>query len=181
MRPRVNAMLDHCTLEVAMTVIGGTWKLSILKYLFPGPLRFGELGRTMPEITPRMLTRQLRELEEDGIVTRTVHPEIPPRVEYSLTDIGMSLKDLAERLEEWGHWYRRQVCDPLAGSEPAPRRVPGSPGGLHDTGSADREAGERSGRPAAEVRTGRSRIATSTASTSSATAAAEVATEKPDS
>ena len=66
MRPRVDEMLDYCTLEVAMTVCGGVWKLSILKYLFTGTLRFGELNRAMPDITPRMLTRQLRDLEEDG-------------------------------------------------------------------------------------------------------------------
>ncbi|MFJ9852278.1 winged helix-turn-helix transcriptional regulator [Streptomyces sp. NPDC101150] len=110
-------MLDYCTLEVAMTVCGGVWKLSILKYLFQGTLRFGELNRKMPDITPRMLTRQLRDLEEDGLVTRTVYQEVPPRVEYSLTEIGMSLKGLVAQLEQWGEWYREQIREPArAGS-----------------------------------------------------------------
>ncbi|WP_240667808.1 winged helix-turn-helix transcriptional regulator [Streptomyces luteoverticillatus] len=105
-------MLDYCTLEVAMTVCGGVWKLSILKYLFRGKLRFGELKRVMPDITPRMLTRQLRDLEEDGLVLRTVYHEVPPKVEYSLTDIGLSLKGLVDQLEEWGNWYRERVRHP---------------------------------------------------------------------
>ncbi|EYT81397.1 HxlR family transcriptional regulator [Streptomyces sp. Tu 6176] len=127
MRPRVDEMLDYCTLEVAMTVCGGVWKLSILKYLFGGTLRFGELNRAMPDITPRMLTRQLRDLEEDGLVRRTVYQEIPPRVEYSLTEIGMSLRGLVTQLEEWGNYYREQirstVPDTVAACEPPDRRV----------------------------------------------------------
>ncbi|WP_438296976.1 winged helix-turn-helix transcriptional regulator [Streptomyces sp. HUAS TT7] len=85
------------------------WKLSIMKYLFGGTLRSGELNRVMPDITPRMLTRQLRDLEEDGLVRWTVYQEIPHRVEYSLTEIGMSLRGLVGQLEEWGNYYREQV------------------------------------------------------------------------
>lgn len=71
-------------------------------------LRFGELHRAMSTITPRMLTRQLRELEADGLVLRTVHAEVPPRVEYSLTDTGRSLEPLLGQLRAWGEQYRDQ-------------------------------------------------------------------------
>lgn len=94
--------------EAAMEVVGGKWKLAILRHLFDGTCRFGELNRAMPAITPRMLTRQLRELEADGLVRRVVYPEVPPKVEYSLTYLGESLRPIALRLEEWGHWYRER-------------------------------------------------------------------------
>ncbi|WP_092533812.1 winged helix-turn-helix transcriptional regulator [Amycolatopsis arida] len=94
-----------------MEVIGGKWKMAILNHLLGGTLRFGELSRAMPTITPRMLTRQLRELEADGLLLRTIYPEVPPRVEYSLTEAGASLRPLATQLEEWGHWYRRHITE----------------------------------------------------------------------
>lgn len=81
----------------------------ILRNLLGRTHRFGELHRAMPGITPRMLTRQLRELESDGLVRRTVYPEVPPKVEYSLTEVGASLRDIAERLERWGAWYRETM------------------------------------------------------------------------
>ncbi|MDA3642758.1 helix-turn-helix transcriptional regulator [Saccharopolyspora indica] len=101
-------MPEYCTVEAAMEVVGGKWKMAILKHLTDGPHRFGELKRALPSITQRMLTRQLRELEADGIVLRTVYPQVPPKVEYSLTAIGTSLEDVVRRLEEWGAWYREQ-------------------------------------------------------------------------
>jgi DNA-binding HxlR family transcriptional regulator len=100
---------DYCTIEVAMEVVGGKWKLAILNHLFAGPRRFGRLRRDMPTITQRMLTRQLRELEADGLVTRTVYPQVPPKVEYSLTETGASLRPIARELEAWGHWYQQNV------------------------------------------------------------------------
>lgn len=101
-------MADYCMVEAAMEVLGGKWKLAILNHLFDGTRRFGELNRAMPTITPRMLTRQLRELEADGLVRRVVYAEVPPKVEYSLTEEGQSLRPIASRLEEWGHWYRQR-------------------------------------------------------------------------
>ncbi len=115
MREDVESMPDYCTIEVAMTVLGGKWKLVILNYLFAGPHRFGELKRALPSITQRMLTRQLRELETDGLIIRTIYREVPPKVEYSLTDIGRSLQDIATQLDHWGQWYRAtQTSQPPA-------------------------------------------------------------------
>ncbi|MFE7313554.1 MULTISPECIES: winged helix-turn-helix transcriptional regulator [unclassified Streptomyces] len=118
MRFKIEEASDHCAVEFAMEVLGGRWKLAILRKLASGTLRFGELRRSLPGITQRMLTRQLRELEEDGLVARTVYREVPPRVEYSLTDIGHSLDPLTEQLDQWGRWYREKAlrssrADPL--------------------------------------------------------------------
>ncbi|GGW62042.1 winged helix-turn-helix transcriptional regulator [Streptomyces griseoloalbus] len=120
MRSSVEDAPDYCAIEFAMEVLGGRWKLAILKQLVSGTHRFGELKRTMPAITQRMLTRQLRELEADGLVRRTVYREVPPRVEYTLTDVGHSLDSLTEQLDTWGRWYRETVRreDPLSGPRP---------------------------------------------------------------
>jgi len=106
MRSRIDDVADECTVEAALEVIGGKWKLVILRHLLEGTKRFGELDRALPAITPRMLTRQLRELENDGLVLRTVYKQVPPKVEYSLTEIGASLHPLTDQLEQWGHTYR---------------------------------------------------------------------------
>jgi DNA-binding HxlR family transcriptional regulator len=111
MRERLADKPDYCMIEVAMEVVGGKWKMAILNHLLSGPHRFGELGRAMPTITQRMLTRQLRELESDGLVRRTIYPQVPPKVEYALTDIGASLGPIAHQLESWGHWYREQKSE----------------------------------------------------------------------
>ncbi|MEU6113325.1 winged helix-turn-helix transcriptional regulator [Streptomyces sp. NPDC047117] len=105
-REQVDEMADYCNTEVMLAVVGGKWKLLILKYLLLGTHRFGELKQAMPTVTQRMLTRQLRELEDDGLVRRTVYPEVPPKVEYSLTAVGRSLEEIIERLDGWGSWYR---------------------------------------------------------------------------
>nr|WP_324610222.1 helix-turn-helix domain-containing protein [Streptomyces sp. WM6378] len=97
---------EYCAIESAMEVLGGRWKLAILKELLAGTRRFSELKRALPRITQRMLTRQLREMETDGLVIRTVYREVPPKVEYSLTEIGRSLDEIAEQLDTWGRWYR---------------------------------------------------------------------------
>lgn len=109
MRSSVEGAPDYCAIEFAMEVLGGRWKLAILKQLVSGTRRFGELKRAMPTITQRMLTRQLRELEADGLVTRTVYREVPPRVEYTLTDVGHSLDSITEQLDKWGRWYQETV------------------------------------------------------------------------
>lgn len=85
-----------------MEVIGGKWKGVILNYLLQGTKRFGELRKLLPEVTQRMVTTQLRELEDDGVVERTVYPQVPPRVEYSLTEYGRTLEPLLKMTKEWG-------------------------------------------------------------------------------
>ncbi|MEC3981267.1 winged helix-turn-helix transcriptional regulator [Amycolatopsis sp. H20-H5] len=111
-RERVEEIGGFCDVEVPLVVLGGKWKLAILKLLLDGPLRFGELRRGMPGVTQRMLTRQLRELEEDGLLLRAVYAEVPPRTEYSLTLWGESLKVLVRELESWGGWYRGRREEP---------------------------------------------------------------------
>ncbi|GAA3546010.1 helix-turn-helix domain-containing protein [Amycolatopsis ultiminotia] len=106
MREDVEQLPDYCVIEAVLTVLGGKWKLVIVRYLFAGPMRFGELKRALPGVTQRMLTRQLRELESDGLVLRTVYREVPSKVEYSLTAIGRSLETIADQLDAWGRWYR---------------------------------------------------------------------------
>lgn len=101
------ALADVCLEIYASNVIGGQWSLAICCYLINGKLRFGELRKCLPNITERMLTLQLRKLEEDKILTRTVFAEVPPRVEYELTEIGYKLKSIIEELEKWGKEHKK--------------------------------------------------------------------------
>ena len=95
-----------CSVEVTLSVIGGTWKPIILfKLMTQKKMRFMELSREIPNVTQRMLTLQLRELESDGIVERTVHAEVPPRVDYELTELGMTLKPVLLAMRTWGMKY----------------------------------------------------------------------------
>lgn len=100
------ALADVCLEIYASNVIGGQWSLAICCYLINGKLRFGELRKCLPNITERMLTLQLRKLEEDKILTRTVFAEVPPRVEYELTEIGYKLKPIIKELEKWGKEHK---------------------------------------------------------------------------
>ncbi|MBC6608666.1 helix-turn-helix transcriptional regulator [Hymenobacter sp. BT188] len=97
--------LNLCPVRTTMNVLGGKWKLLILSYLLHGPQRYGELRRAIPEITEKMLIQELRELELDGILTRTVYQQVPPKVEYSLTEQGQLIQPLLNSLTEWGHGY----------------------------------------------------------------------------
>lgn len=100
-----------CPMEMTLDLIGGKWKALILWHLaYDGTLRFGALRRLFPRVTQKMLTQQLRELERDGLVLRTVYPEVPPKVEYSLTRIGDSLLPALVALNEWGNDFARQPC-----------------------------------------------------------------------
>ncbi len=107
----LNGKSYRCFFELTLNVIGGKWKPIILFHLSrEGILRFGELKKGIPEVTERMLTRQLRELEADGLVHREVYREVPPRVEYSLRSLGVSLIPILLQMREWGVDYERHLA-----------------------------------------------------------------------
>ncbi|WP_339226628.1 helix-turn-helix domain-containing protein [Oceanobacillus sp. FSL K6-2867] len=104
--------------ELTISIISGKWKMLIMWYLDKeGTKRFGELKNLIPEITPRMLASQLRELEEDLIVYREVHPVSPPKVEYSLTEIGESLMPIVDSMYEWSEKHMGNFMERLEGSK----------------------------------------------------------------
>jgi DNA-binding HxlR family transcriptional regulator len=92
----------HCAMDVTMDYIGGKWKTVVLWYLRKDKKRFSELRRLIPNITEKMLSLQLKDLEKDGIVKRKIYPEIPPKVEYSLTDFGKTLIPMLDEIAKWG-------------------------------------------------------------------------------
>ena len=100
---------ERCPVEVTLDVIGGRWKAFIIWRLFEGPLRFSELQRQIPGITQKMLIQQLRELEKDQIIYRQVYPQVPPKVEYSLTELGLNLKPIVDAMCKWGRTHKKQV------------------------------------------------------------------------
>jgi len=100
-----------CPVEAALEALGGKWKGLILFHLKDEKRRFNELRRLIPDITQRTLTRQLRELEQDRIVERTVYPEVPPKVEYELTEFGKTLIPILEALYAWGQQYIDQLSE----------------------------------------------------------------------
>jgi len=100
------ALARECPELYASQIIGGQWALAICCYLINGKHRFGELKKCIPNITERMLTLQLRKLEANKIVTRTVYAEVPPRVEYELTPVGYELKPVIEALAKWGERHK---------------------------------------------------------------------------
>lgn len=91
-----------CSVEAAIGLIDGKWKCIILFHLLPGTMRFNEIRRMIGSITPRMLTNQLRELEEDGLIDRKVYAQVPPKVEYSLSPLGRSMEPILHALKDWG-------------------------------------------------------------------------------
>jgi DNA-binding HxlR family transcriptional regulator len=97
----------NCPVDATLHLIGGKYKSLILWHLISGTLRHGELQRLIPQATPKMLTQQLRELERDNLISRTVYPVVPPKVEYALTDFGLSLKPILLAMYDWGAAYLR--------------------------------------------------------------------------
>ncbi|OSI13696.1 transcriptional regulator [Neisseria dentiae] len=101
---------EGCSVEAALAVIGGKWKGTILYRLFTDEiLRFNEIRRILPEVSQRTLTAQLRALEADGIISRTVYPEVPPRVEYRLTAYGTTLREVVMALNAWGERHKKRT------------------------------------------------------------------------
>lgn len=98
-----------CSVEAALDVIGGKWKGVILYHLLRGTHRFGELQRFVPNVTRRMLTLSLRELEDEGLVHREVYKQVPPKVEYCLTDYGKTLAPVIKSLRTWGDGYMKRL------------------------------------------------------------------------
>lgn len=96
-------IVEKCKVNEALGILVGKWKPVILLHLFSsGTLRFSELKRQMPDITQKMLTKMLRELEEEGIINRVVYPQVPPKVEYSISEYGKSLRPILDMMHEWG-------------------------------------------------------------------------------
>ena len=109
MKRRNFAQRPGCAVEATLDLIDGKWKGVILYHLQEGTQRFGELRRRMPGITQRMLTKQLRALEDDGLVIRKVYAEVPPRVEYRLSEIGESLRPVIDILKAWGEGHQERL------------------------------------------------------------------------
>ncbi|WNC16248.1 helix-turn-helix domain-containing protein [Brevibacillus brevis] len=100
---------EGCPVEYTLDVIGGKWEGVLLYHLIEGPKRFNEFRKICPTITQRMLTLQLRELEEDGVVHREVYHQVPPKVEYSLTEFGRTLVPIILKMKEWGDTYKNRT------------------------------------------------------------------------
>ena len=101
--------LPACPVETTLTLISDKWKVLILRDLMNGTMRFGELRKSIGQISQKVLTAQLRQMEGNGLLTRTVYPEVPPRVEYTLTDLGRSLKPILDAMWAWGEEYKASM------------------------------------------------------------------------
>ncbi len=100
--------LPACPVETTLLLIGDKWKVLILRDLMPGTKRFGELKKSIGSVSQKVLTAQLRDMEESGLLTRTVYAEVPLRVEYRLTDLGRSLEPILDAMRNWGEAYKAQ-------------------------------------------------------------------------
>lgn len=101
--------LPACPVATTVSLIGSKWKLLIMRNLLARPWRFNELQRDLEGISQKVLTESLRSMEADGIVTRTVYPEVPPHVEYSLSELGESMRPIISAMEAWGTEYKKQL------------------------------------------------------------------------
>ena len=102
--------LPACPVATTVRLIGSKWKLLILRNLMVRPWRFNELRRDLEGISQKVLTDSLRALEDDGIITRTIYPEVPPRVEYALSPLGESMRPILDAMEEWGTNYKKRMA-----------------------------------------------------------------------
>ena len=101
--------LPACPVELTLLLISNKWKILIIRDLLEGTKRFSELKKSITNISQKVLTSNLREMEENGLLSRKVYPEVPPRVEYTLTKVGYSLEPLLTDMDKWGTWYRSEV------------------------------------------------------------------------
>ena len=101
--------LTDCPVATTVSLIGSKWKLLIMRNLLVRPWRFNELQRSLEGISQKVLTDSLRSMEEDGIITRTVFPEVPPRVEYALSELGESMRPIIKSMETWGTEYKNNM------------------------------------------------------------------------
>lgn len=106
---KFNNKLYHCPLEMTIDLIGGKWKVILLWNLSNQTLRFNEIRKIFPEATQKMLTQQLRDLEDNGLVSRKVYAQVPPKVEYSITEFGKSLMPILHEMNQWGTDYANKV------------------------------------------------------------------------
>ena len=109
MEDREIKVLPACPVETTLTLISDKWKVLILRDLMNGTMRFGELRKSIGQVSQKVLTAQLRQMEGSGLLTRTVYPEVPPRVEYTLTDLGRSLKPILDAMWVWGEEYKASM------------------------------------------------------------------------
>src|SRR6185312_17077658 len=121
MKRRNFARRPGCSVEATLDLIDGKWKGVILYHLQDGTQRFGELRKRMPGITQRMLTKQLRALEDDKLIIRKIYAEVPPRVEYCLSEIGESLKPVIDTLKAWGESHQERLSCAADSTEAPPR------------------------------------------------------------
>ena len=103
-----NKVLPACPVETTLTLISDRWKVLILRDLMQGTMRFGEIKKSIGQVTQKVLTANLRDMEEKGLLTRKVYAEVPPRVEYTLTDLGYSLKPILDAMQKWGEEYKEK-------------------------------------------------------------------------
>lgn len=101
--------IPDCPVEMTLQLIGDKWKVLIIRDLMTGTKRFNQLMRSVTGITQKVLTSHLRAMEADGLLTRKIYPEVPPKVEYTLTDTGYSLKPILDSLMEWGSGYKKSL------------------------------------------------------------------------
>lgn len=101
--------IPECPVEMTLQLIGDKWKVLIIRDLLPGTRRFSELMRSVNGITQKVLTSHLRAMEQDGLITRKVYPEVPPKVEYTLTETGYSLRPILESMDAWGMQYKEKL------------------------------------------------------------------------
>ena len=118
-RMKTKEELPDCPVATTVQLIGNKWKLLIIRNLLVRPWRFNELHKSLEGISQKVLTDSLRQMEADGIITRTVYPEVPPRVEYALSELGESMRPILKSMETWGTSYKTQseLCNSCMQSE----------------------------------------------------------------